>query len=164
MEAMPLARLASRLIAEEKRKKEEERVRRHSMWIQFCGLFFANRGEAEPPQTREEYKRQKAISEGKSKPKEPSAEEWRQQEVARKQWEALRDMYFKGATSPYYFEEIMYFDGHLFEEPPKPQVETAEELRRKEREELKQGWSSFVESFSESMDRLSEQTGNASVF
>ena len=159
---MPLSRLASRLIAEERREKEEERGRRHSMWIQFCGLFFANRGESDPPETREEYKRRKAAAEGKAK--EPTAEEWRRQEAARRQWENLRDMYYKGAASPYHFEEIMYFNGHLFEEPPEPRVETAEELRRKEREELKQGWGSFVEAFSESMDRLSEQTGNASLF
>ena len=73
-------------------------------------------------------------------------------------------MYFKGAASPYHFEEMMYFSGHLFEKPPEPRLETAQELKRKEREELQKGWANFVDSFSESMDRLSEQTDNASVF
>lgn len=128
---MPVGRFWGRLKRHNERAEHEERKRRHELYTFFSAMFFAGRGESDPPTTREEYENQK-----KKKPKEPTPEDWRNAEQARKQWERIREMYFKGASSPYHFEDIMGFGGHLFDEPEEPErkVMTAEDWREMERQ------------------------------
>ncbi len=112
--------LAGRLVREEKRWKEEERRRRHESWTFFSALFYANRGESEPPMTKEEYQEKCKVEEGKKKPTTPTEKEWREQALAREAWKELRETYYRAAQSLYYFEETMGYANHLFERPPEP--------------------------------------------
>lgn len=133
---MPLARLAARLVREEQRQEEEEARRRHELWSTFVALFFAHRGEAEPPMTKEEYRERQLVQAGKKKPAAISEQEWYQQERARKSWDELRKTYFKAASSPWHWEEAMGFTNHLFPEPEEAEdrVLTAAEYRDLERD------------------------------
>lgn len=132
---MPLARLGGRLVREQKRSEDEERRRRHELWVAFVGRFFSVRGEADPPITREEYLERKAVQNGKRRPPEPSFAEWQQQELARKSWERLRDSYLKAAQSAYHFEEMAGYGDHLFPEPEETAttVMTAQDIKEWER-------------------------------
>lgn len=110
------------------------------MWATFASLFYASKFNAERPMTRKAYEEQKRVNKG-GKPKEPSAEEWRSQEELAKFHDEMLDRGIKAALAPYHFEEVMLFREHLFEEPPEPELKSAEELRREEIERSRQ----FVE-------------------
>lgn len=140
-------------MSEERRQKNEERQRRHELWISFVGRFFAMRGEAEPPITYKEWQKKKAIEKGKAKPDEPTVQEWRQQAENRKAWEELRKAYFEAAAAPYHFEEIMGFSGHYFPEPEKRErrVLSAQEIREQER----MAQSDFIAALAEQVSRSS---------
>lgn len=94
--------------------------------------FYAGRGEADRPKTREQYEEEKRVAKG-GKPEEPSPVEWKQQEEAARFHDLIRDNYYKLAQSPYHFEDVMYFPDHLFPEPKEPTVKTAKEMKREMR-------------------------------
>lgn len=131
---MPLARLRDRLIREEQRSKEDERRRRHESWTFFSALFYAHRGESEAPMTKEEFQKKKAA-EKSGKSEQITDAQWRDQALARKAHERIRETYHRAAQSLYYFEEAMGYASHLFERPEEPEhkVMTAQELKDQER-------------------------------
>ncbi len=151
MEAMPLARLADRLVREERRVHTEERRRRHELWVGFISRFFTVRAESEPPIVREEYLEKKAVQSGKAQPKEPTFAEWQQQEQARRSWAQLREKYLKSAMGAYYFEELAGYPDHLFDEPQEAEskVMTAQEIKEWERSAERQ----FVDALAAQVER-----------
>ena len=155
MEAMPLSRLASRLIAEEKRFKEEEERRAQDMVAQSYIIARVLRSalivnQPIPPTSKQEENAPVNYAD-------------------RKKYKRFREKH-----DPAFDESLQGLQHHgkwfgmpkAWGEPPDEEqgIQTAREIKEREREELKQGWGNFVEAFSESMDRLSEQTGNASIF
>ncbi len=132
---MPVGRFWARLERHAERTRGREKKRRHELWIHFAGLFFGNRGESEPPLTKEEYAERRQIEEGKKKPTTPTEEHWHRQAEARRVWERMRERYYFAGQSPWHWETAMLYAEHLFDKPPEPErkVLTAQEIKEQER-------------------------------
>ncbi len=139
----------------EEEEKAEEIKRRHELWIAFATAFYAGRGEAEPPLTKEDHDRQKA-----KKPKEPTPEEWRRQEEAKRQDERLKGTYWLAAQSPYHFEEAMLFPNHVFDKPKEPERRASTSEERRAQEEAAQN--NFIEGLRGQIARQTERAHRAS--